>query len=97
MIMLCSHCGNKTSLMDCGGYEHKVSFFNNEQDKFTRKKTAWHVFERVTCSKPTLVENDYGTDDTDIDNFKNIVIYPFPVLFIGKADRPATPCRHAIK
>jgi len=40
MIMLCSHCGNKTSLMDRGGYEHKVPFFNNEQDKFTRKKTA---------------------------------------------------------
>jgi hypothetical protein len=41
MIMLCGHCGNKTSLIDRGGYEHKVPFFNNEQDKFTRRKTAW--------------------------------------------------------
>lgn len=76
MIMLCGHCGNKTSLVSRGGYEHKEPAWDFENDKWVSKKTSWQVFECLTCSKPTLIEYDFGLDETDIDNWKDIVIYP---------------------
>src|SRR5437773_1410815 len=92
MIMLCGHCGNKTSLDSRGGYEHKVPFFNNERDEFTWEKTAWHVFECMTCSKPTLIEYDFGLDADEIPlpDLNESVLYP-------PADTPLTNLPHKIE
>src|SRR5438105_12651309 len=75
MIMLCGHCGNKTSLIDRGGYEHKKPAIDFENDKWVWNKTSWYVFECATCSKPTLLEYDFGLDGTELDALET-VLYP---------------------
>lgn len=92
MIMLCGHCGNKTSFIDHGGYEHKKPVIDYENDKWAWNKTSWYVFECATCSKPTLLEYDFGLDADEIPlpDLNETVLYP-------PADTPLTNLPHKIE
>jgi len=75
--MLCGHCGNKTSLVSRGEYEHKKRVWDIEKEKYVTRTISWEVFECVTCSKPTLIEDDMVLDSADLPELLNeIVLYP---------------------
>src|SRR6266704_4818914 len=77
MIMLCGHCRNKTSLVSRGEYEHKKRVWDIEKEKYVTRTISWEVFECVTCSKPTLIEDDMVLDSADLPELLNeIVLYP---------------------
>lgn len=76
MIFLCGHCGSTTGLITRDVYEHKEPDYDLHNDEWIFKKNACHIFECSTCSKPTLIEYDYGLDSIDIKDWKGFVIYP---------------------
>jgi Domain of unknown function (DUF4145) len=55
MILLCGHCGNKTTFEERGNYYTQEPILNDER-KIVWETISWHLFECKTCSKPTLIE-----------------------------------------
>ncbi len=76
MIVICGHCGNKTILASRGKYEHKKPVWDTEKDTYVMRTRSWEVFECVTCSKPTLIEDDMVLNDADLPEGNRIVLYP---------------------
>jgi Domain of unknown function (DUF4145) len=55
MILLCGHCGNKTTFEERGNYYTQEPVINDERE-IVWGTISWHLIECKTCSKPTLIE-----------------------------------------
>jgi Domain of unknown function (DUF4145) len=64
MIMLCGHCGNRTTLEKHGEYKTKEYKFDVVTKKGAVNEISWGLLRCVTCSKPTLVE--YRVEEPEI-------------------------------
>ncbi len=81
MIMLCGHCGNRTTIEKCGEYEATRQKYDSKNDKWYWNRASWRLIECMTCSKPTLFEVNENVSDTldpvaELDYFHHRILYP---------------------